>query len=51
VYSHGQATSLASHIGRGGYGKGVQVASGPIPNKNKRGSGREHAVLLKKKAR
>jgi hypothetical protein len=48
-YSQGQATSLASHISRGGYGRNVQVAHGLIPNANKRGMGREHAVLLKRK--
>jgi hypothetical protein len=47
-YSSGQATALASHISRDGYGRGVQVAHGPIPNANKRGMNREHAVLLRK---
>jgi hypothetical protein len=49
-YSAGQATALASHISRGGYGQGVQVAQGPVPNANRRGMKREHAVLLKKTA-
>ena len=49
-YSQGQATALASHIARGGYGRNVQVAHGPIPNANKRGMGREHAVLLKRRS-
>jgi hypothetical protein len=50
-YSRGQANSLASHIGRGGYGRNVAVAYGPIANKNKQGSGREHAVVLKRAAK
>jgi hypothetical protein len=45
-YSSGEASGMASHISRGGYGRGVQVAHGLIPNANKRGMGREHAVLL-----
>jgi hypothetical protein len=49
-YSHGEATALSSHISRGGYGGGVEIACGRIPNKNKRGSGREHAVLLRRTA-
>jgi hypothetical protein len=48
-YSPGQATALSSHITRGGYGRNVQMAHGLIPNANKRGMGREHAVLLKRK--
>jgi hypothetical protein len=49
-YSPGQATALSSHISRGGYGRNVQVAQGPIPNANRRGMKREHAVLLKRTA-
>jgi hypothetical protein len=48
-YSPGQATSVASHVSRGGYGRNVQVAHGLIPNAHKGGMGREHAVLLKRK--
>lgn len=47
-YSSGEASGMASHISRGGYGRKVQVAHGPIPNANKRGMGREHVVLLRK---
>jgi|SRR5579884_546308 len=47
-YSHGQAPALASHVGRGGYGPDIEIAVGPIPNKNIRGMGREHAVLIRR---
>lgn len=50
-YSSGEATALSSHISRGAYAVGVQTAIGLMQNKNKRGSGREHAVLLKRPAR
>jgi hypothetical protein len=50
-YSQGQATALSSHISRGAYASSVETAVGPIPNKNKRGLNREHAVLLKRPAR
>ena len=49
-YSQGEATALSSHIARGAYGK-AEVATGQVPNKNKRGMQREHVVLLKKDGR
>ena len=48
AYSSGQSTALASHISRGGYGDNVHVRHGLVLNANKRGMGREHAVLLRR---
>ena len=51
-FSPRQATALSSHISRGGYGTGVSVARGPMPNKNAHQGEREPwCVLLKKTAR
>lgn len=48
-YSQGQATALASHISRGGYGRNVHVARGEMGNKGKQDGDREQwAVLLKR---
>jgi hypothetical protein len=50
-FSQGEATALASHIARGGYGGGVSVARGPMPNKNKHTGSREPWCLLLKKVK
>lgn len=41
AFSSGQATAMASHISRGGYGIGVSVRRGPMPNENRANVGRE----------
>ena len=50
-YSQGQATALASHISRGGYGKNVLVARGEMGHKAKAEGDREHWAILLKRTR
>ncbi|HLK14114.1 MAG TPA: hypothetical protein VKT78_04860 [Fimbriimonadaceae bacterium] len=49
TFSPGETTALASHISRGGYGSGVSVRRGPMPNENRANDGREPWCLLLKR--
>jgi len=48
AYSKGEASAFCSPLIRGALGHDIEAAYGPWPNKNSRGHGREHVILVRR---